>query len=164
MSRHRSVAFVTVTDLIRDKSLGCDEAGVWAGPGDPHQHPFVISTSFMTADTSEDVKDAPDLDTIDDCVYGLDPNEPPHSSRSPAPGVATSQIQQFPENSSLVRPRLLACQPPPPAKRSLPRSKIVTKVDITHFIYQLRVSASKSLNVTTTAVRYTHLHSLEITH
>jgi len=127
MSRHRSVAFVTVTDLIRDKSLGCDEAGVWAGPGDPHQHPFVISTSFMTADTSEDVKDAPDLDTIDDCVYGLDPNEPPHSSRSPAPGVATSQIQQFPENSSLVRPRLLACQPTPPAKRSLPRSKIVTK-------------------------------------
>ena len=151
MSRHRSVAFVTVTDLIRDKSLGCDEAGVWAGPGDPHQHPFVISTSFMTADTSEDVKDAPDLDTIDDCVYGLDPNEPPHSSRSPAPGVATSQIQQFPENSSLVRPRLLACQPTPPAKRSLPRSKIVTKVDITHFIYQLSASsASKSLNVTST--------------
>ena len=153
MSRHRSVAFVTVTDLIRDKSLGCDEAGVWAAPGAPHQHPFVISTSFMTADTSEDVKDAPDLDTIDDCVYGLNPNEPPHSS--PAPGVATSHLHQFPENSSLVRPRLLACQPTPPAQRSPPRSKIVTKVDITHFIYQCatvyRFTAPTSLNVTTTA-------------
>ena len=61
-TKHQPLAFVSVSDLIRDKSINA---------GTEHQachHPFVISTSFMTPDHEENVKeDHDDLDTIDEC-------------------------------------------------------------------------------------------------
>ena len=61
-TKHQPLAFVSVSDLIRDKSINA---------GTEHQachHPFVISTSFMTPDHEENVKeDHDDFDTIDEC-------------------------------------------------------------------------------------------------
>ena len=62
----QALAFVSVSDLIRDKSINA------ATEHDACYHPFVISTSFMTPDHEENVKDAKeedhdDLDTIDEC-------------------------------------------------------------------------------------------------
>ena len=61
-TKHQPLAFVSVSDLIRDKIINAED----------YQHPFVISTSFMTPDHEENVKDAgeedhDDLDTIDEC-------------------------------------------------------------------------------------------------
>ena len=61
-TKHQPLAFVSVSDLIRDKIINAED----------YHHPFVISTSFMTPDHEENVKDAgeedhDDLDTIDEC-------------------------------------------------------------------------------------------------
>ena len=71
MKKHLGpVAFVSVSDLIRDKSLAYNENL----PIETSQ-PVVISTSFMGAD-SENVKDShgDDLDCFDeDCDYNSIP-------------------------------------------------------------------------------------------
>ena len=105
---HGPVAFVSVSDLIRDKSLGYNENL----PIETSQ-PVVISTSFMGAD-SENVKDShgDDLDCFDeDC----DLTPPPASWRvNPTNKTIINSSQtatsQFSENSSLRRQPLLACQ------------------------------------------------------
>ena len=123
-AHHGHVSFVAVSDLIRDKSIRYNENV------DYHQ-PFVISTSFMTAedsgDVGENVKDAheDDLDTIDECYeYTKNmmrtkitvPNYPPNKlgdgtikklspetiKNSSASPTATSQTGEFLENCSLV--------------------------------------------------------------
>ena len=117
-----ALAFVSVSDLIRDKSLNA------ATEHEACHHPFVISTSFMTPE--ENVKDAKeedhdDLDTIDECYeYTKNmmrtkitvPNYPPNKlgdgtikklspetiKNSSASPTATSQTGEFLENCSLV--------------------------------------------------------------
>ena len=120
-TKHQPLAFVSVSDLIRDKIINT---------GDYH-HPFVISTSFMTPEHEEqNVKDAEeedhdDLDTIDECYEytknmtttakrGAPPNDPnkllgdgtikklsPETIKSSVSPTATSQAE-FSENCSLV--------------------------------------------------------------
>ena len=119
----QALAFVSVSDLIRDKSINA------ATEHEACYHPFVISTSFMTPDHEENVKDAKeedhdDLDTIDECyeytknmmrtkitvpncpnklgdgtIKKLSPETIKNSSASP---TATSQTGEFLENCSLV--------------------------------------------------------------
>ena len=110
---HGPVAFVSVSDLIRDKSLGYNENL----PIETSQ-PVVISTSFMGAD-SENVKDShgDDLDCFDeDCDYNTPSLDaagwrgrvnPSNKTIINSGQTATSQ---FSENSSLRRQPLLACQ------------------------------------------------------
>ena len=120
-TRHQPLAFVSVSDLIRDKSIN-------AGDHEACHHPFVISTSFMTPDEEEEVnvkdvreEDHDDLDTLDECYeYTKNmtrakrvPNDPnklgdgtikkvsPETIKSSSP-TATSQAGEFSENCSLV--------------------------------------------------------------
>ena len=133
-AHHGHVSFVAVSDLIRDKSIRYNENV------DYHQ-PFVISTSFMTAedsgDVGENVKDEheDDLDTIDECCdyNGLTGSNKadglasvPRQTIKNSNQVATSQ---FSENSSLKQQqhRLLACHlTPGPSKSPQSDSSKVT--------------------------------------
>lgn len=123
-TKHQPLAFVSVSDLIRDKSINA---------GTEHQacyHPFVISTSFMTPDheDEENVKeDHDDLDTIDECyeytknmsrgarmkTVPNDPNKllgdgtikkvsPETIKNSGSPTATSQQAGEFLENCSLV--------------------------------------------------------------
>ena len=110
---HGPVAFVSVSDLIRDRSLGYNENL----PIETSQ-PVVISTSFMGAG-SENVKDSQgdDLDCFDeDCDYNTN-TTPPAGWRGRANPTNKTIINSsqtatshFSENSSLRRQPLLACQ------------------------------------------------------
>ena len=134
-TKHQPLAFVSVSDLIRDKIINAGD----------YQHPFVISTSFMTPDHEENVKDAgeedhDDLDTIDECYeYTKNmtraPNNPhkllgdgtikkvsPETIKTPVSPTATSQTQggEFSENCSLV----MAQQPRDRGQTPRPASKV----------------------------------------
>ena len=114
---HGPVAFVSVSDLIRDKSLSYNENL----PIETSQ-PVVISTSFMGAEAdSENVKDShgDDLDCFDeDCDYKSPPGgwrvnpHNPLTLQTNKTIINSSQTatSQFSENSSLRRQPLLACQ------------------------------------------------------
>ena len=133
-AHHGHVSFVAVSDLIRDKSIRYNENV------DYHQ-PFVISTSFMTAedsgDVGENVKDEheDDLDTIDECCdyNGLTgSNKADGLARAPRQTIKNSNqvaTSQFSENSSLKQQqhRLLACHlTPGPSKSPQSDSSKVT--------------------------------------
>ena len=104
---HGPVAFVSVSDLIRDKSLSYNENL----PIETSQ-PVVISTSFMGAD-SENVKDShgDDLDCFDeDCDYSPPTGWRDNPSSKTIINSNQTATSQFSENSSLRRQPLLACQ------------------------------------------------------
>ena len=126
---HGAVSFVTVSDLIRDKSIRYDE-----NMGD--YHPFVISTSFMTGDDdgTVNVKDE-DLDTLDDCFDYTKNSNSDKEFLQPVLGHRgllsqtiknSSQLatSQFLENSSLEKQRLLACQVTPVLSKSTQNTKV----------------------------------------
>ena len=130
-AHHGHVSFVAVSDLIRDR---------YNENVDYHQ-PFVISTSFMTAedsgDVGENVKDEheDDLDTIDECCdyNGLTgSNKADGLARVPRQTIKNSDqvaTSQFSENSSLKQQqhRLLACHlTPGPSKSPQSDSSKVT--------------------------------------
>ena len=104
---HGPVAVVSVSDLIRDKSLGYNENL----PIETSQ-PVVISTSFMGAD-SENVKDShgDDLDCFDeDCDFTPPTGWRDNPSKKTIINSGQTATSQFSENSSLGRQPLLACQ------------------------------------------------------
>ena len=104
---HGPVAFVSVSDLIRDKSLSYNENL----PIETSQ-PVVISTSFMAAD-SENVKDShgDDLDCFDeDCDFSPPAGWRVNPTNKTIINSSQTATSQFSENSSLRRQPLLACQ------------------------------------------------------
>ena len=105
----------------------------------------MISTSFMTGDDGENVKDEDqeDLDTIDDCFdytknsnncnkgflrasTWLRPN-PDHENSQIIKNSNQSATSRFLENSSLERQRLLACQLTPLHSKS-PKLELKVKL------------------------------------
>ena len=106
----------------------------------------MISTSFMTGDDGENVKDEDqdDLDTIDDCfdytknsnncnkgvlratTSWLRPN-PDHENSQIIKNSNQSATSRFLENSSLERQRLLACQLTPLHSKS-PKLELKVKL------------------------------------
>ena len=104
---HGPVAFVSVSDLIRDKSLSYNENL----PIETSQ-PVVISTSFMAAD-SENVKDShgDDLDCFDeDCDFSPPAGWRVNPTNKTIINSSQTATSQFSENSSLRQQPLLACQ------------------------------------------------------
>ena len=126
---HGAVSFVTVSDLIRDKSIRYNDENM------ADFQPFVISTSFMSGDDdgTVNVKDE-DLDTLDDCFdYTKNSNsdkgflQPGHHRGLSSQTIKNSNhlaTSQFLENSSLEKQRLLACQVTPVLSKSPKNTKV----------------------------------------
>ena len=137
MKKHQGpVAFVSVSDLIRDRSLSYKE-NLPAGSSQS----FVISTSFMSAD-SENVKDShgDDLDCFDeDCGYRQTTDWRANPSNKTIINSSQTATSQFSENSSLRHQPLLACQlTPGPTKSPQPQSL----VRFFPVIYRLQICGS----------------------